>query len=119
MSSFEVTQLGTQFKVFKQAAKKAIKTSVKYGTIAGAMVFMGEYCPSDRIKTRVSQIASLSQHDGGGNNKATIDSNEECRLLANLLANCSTAADKEFVKDKIQEYVNSSPRKKHSEWQIL
>lgn len=35
---------------------------------------------SEWIQTRISQIASLSEYDGGGENTEKIDSNEEFSL---------------------------------------
>ena len=69
---------------------------------------------SDWISTRISQISSLSKHDGGGENTNDIDSNEEFACLARLLANCETPEDRKFVNDKMIEYLNGA-KKEHFE----
>ena len=65
---------------------------------------------SEWIKTRISQIASLSEYDGGGEDTKKIDSNEEFSCLARLLANCETLDDKKFVKDKMKEYLDGAEK---------
>lgn len=66
------------------------------------------------IQTRIAQIASLSGHDGGGPNTTKIDSNAEFACLAKLLANCETPEEKDFVTEKMHEYLNGS-EKEHFE----
>ena len=69
---------------------------------------------SQWLQTRLSQIASLSKHDRGGKDTKAIDSNEEFRCLAKLLANCTEDKDRQFVNQKMQEYLNGA-QKEHFE----
>lgn len=69
---------------------------------------------SEWVRTRISQIESLSKSDGGGENTAEIDSNEEFSCLAKLLANCTEEKDKKFVNQKMQNYLKSA-KKSHFE----
>ena len=70
---------------------------------------------SEWISTRMTQIASLTEFDGGGKDKTKIDSNAEFACLSRLLANCTQENDKKLVSEKMYDYLNSS-KKEHFEW---
>lgn len=65
---------------------------------------------SQWLETRIAQIASLTEVDGGGKNKTKIDSNEEFASLSRLLANCEKVEDKHVVAHKMHEYLNGSAK---------
>ena len=69
---------------------------------------------SEWLSTRMTQIASLTEVDGGGKDKTKIDSNAEFACLSKLLANCTEENDKKFVSEKMYDYLNSS-KKEHFE----
>ena len=69
---------------------------------------------SEWLSTRMTQIASLSEFDGGGKDKTKIDSNAEFACLSRLLANCTEENDKKLVSEKMFDYLNSS-KKEHFE----
>lgn len=70
---------------------------------------------SEWLSTRMTQIAALSEFDGGGKDKTKIDSNAEFACLSRLLANCTEENDKKLVSEKMYDYLNSS-KKEHFEW---
>lgn len=70
---------------------------------------------SEWLSTRMTQIASLTEFDGGGKDKTKIDSNAEFACLSRLLANCTEENDKKLVSEKMYDYLNSS-KKEHFEW---
>ncbi len=70
---------------------------------------------SEWLSTRMTQIAALTEIDGGGKDKTKIDSNEEFAALSRLLANCTEENDKKLVSEKMYDYLNSS-KKEHFEW---
>ena len=69
---------------------------------------------SEWLSTRMTQIASLTEFDGGGKDKTKIDSNAEFACLSRLLANCTEKNDKKLVSEKMYDYLNSS-KKEHFE----
>ena len=62
------------------------------------------------LGSKIAQIASLTEHDGGGKDTTKIDSNAEFACLSKLLANCTEANDKKFVSTKMQDYLNGSAK---------
>ncbi len=70
---------------------------------------------SEWLSTRIEQIASLTEGNGGGKDATKIDSNEEFACLSRLLANCTKDNDKKLVSEKMYDYLNGSA-KRHHEW---
>lgn len=61
---------------------------------------------SQWLQTRITQIASLTECDGGGKDRTKIDSNAEFACLAKLLANCEKDSEKQHIYNEMQNYLS-------------
>ena len=61
---------------------------------------------SQWVQTRITQIASLTEYDGGGKDKNNVDSNAEFACLVKLLAGCEKDSDKQYVYNEMQNYLS-------------